>query len=298
MSKKFDVSQFDSYIKTLKLQNGETLAYEDFNNEKSKVMILIHTNASSSYIWFPLIQQLIESDFRIIALDLRGFGRSSYNKRCEKIKDWADDVVDFIHQLKFPQSIFIGLSFGGAVVQQILVHYPNIVKKAILISSLSLSGYPIMSNGKRSQTMEQVKQNQFVQEIESYILKQDFKGMSNILNKYILNGSYEVDISKQLDKRLVDEMLLQKCYMDCNYSMTTYDISDKGNNEYKKIQTNILFIHGENDKMISHENAKYNYELLGKERAQLITFKGASHIPFFDQPEKISKSIIDFINQI
>jgi alpha-beta hydrolase superfamily lysophospholipase len=30
---------------------------------------------------------------KIVALDLRGFGKSSYNNKCHRFGDWAQDVV-------------------------------------------------------------------------------------------------------------------------------------------------------------------------------------------------------------
>lgn len=46
----------------------------------------------SSAYWQPIMPYLKTSEFRVIAIDLRGYGHSSYKKQINKIEDFADDI--------------------------------------------------------------------------------------------------------------------------------------------------------------------------------------------------------------
>lgn len=56
---------------------------------------------------------------KIVALDLRGFGKSSYNNKCHRFGDWAQDVVQTLKLLKISKVVLIGWSFGGAISQKV-----------------------------------------------------------------------------------------------------------------------------------------------------------------------------------
>ncbi|MBQ2909158.1 MAG: alpha/beta hydrolase, partial [Clostridia bacterium] len=61
--------------KTISIGN-ETIAYID--RGEGEVILMIHGNMSSSVHYLPLIEKL-SPKFRCVALDLRGFGDSTYN---------------------------------------------------------------------------------------------------------------------------------------------------------------------------------------------------------------------------
>lgn len=65
--------------------------------------------------WTETINQLKSYDYHIVALDLRGFGNSSYHNKCNHFKDWSLDVVDFCKIKEIKKCIAIGWSFGGGV---------------------------------------------------------------------------------------------------------------------------------------------------------------------------------------
>ncbi len=70
------MSNFNNLQKIL-LSNGETLAYRE-EGVGEKILLLIHGNMSSSKHWDILVKKLCDK-YRIIAVDMRGFGGSTYN---------------------------------------------------------------------------------------------------------------------------------------------------------------------------------------------------------------------------
>jgi pimeloyl-ACP methyl ester carboxylesterase len=92
---------------------------------------------------------------KIVALDLRGFGKSSYNNKCARFGDWASDVVEMLHLLKLSNIVLVGWSFGGAISQKVCELDPQLVSKLILTCSVSHKGLTITNDeGKICNTVE------------------------------------------------------------------------------------------------------------------------------------------------
>ncbi len=80
---------------------------------------------------------------RIHALDLRGFGQSTYNKAIDSIQDFAENVSQSFDQLKLEKFSLMGWSMGGGVAMQFTANHPTFVEKLILVESVGMKGYPI-----------------------------------------------------------------------------------------------------------------------------------------------------------
>ena len=70
----------------------ETLAYLD--QGEGEVVLMVHGNMSSSVHYEPLISRL-QGKYRCVAVDLRGFGDSSYNERFDTLEELADDALNY-----------------------------------------------------------------------------------------------------------------------------------------------------------------------------------------------------------
>ena len=55
----------------------------------------------------------------LIAIDLRGFGKSSYKTPCNRFEAWANDLKQFCKIRGITQCIANGWSFGGGVAMKL-----------------------------------------------------------------------------------------------------------------------------------------------------------------------------------
>ena len=127
-------------MKKIDLPNGETISYRERAGGVKKVL-LIHGNMTSSKHWDLLIDKM-DSEYKVYALDLRGFGESSYHKPIMSIKDFSDDVKMFVDGLGLKDFAIIGWSTGGAVGMQFVGDHPGYCGKLVLLASASTRGYP------------------------------------------------------------------------------------------------------------------------------------------------------------
>ncbi len=130
--------EFDK-IHVIALPNGEQIAYRSVQRapHNKKLIILIHGLLSSSIVYDTLAEELcLNYNYNILALDLRGFGYSSYKNTIMSLDELAQDIYLFCEALKINRTNFVGLSLGGAVLMKLASKYPKLIDKMILLSSV------------------------------------------------------------------------------------------------------------------------------------------------------------------
>ena len=91
MKGSWEVTLSNVQYKYIQLPNGETIAYQEREGGHKKIL-LIHGNMTSSVHW-DLILEKMDPSYKLYAIDMRGFGRSTYHHQIRSIKDFSDDVV-------------------------------------------------------------------------------------------------------------------------------------------------------------------------------------------------------------
>ncbi|ACS99692.1 alpha/beta fold hydrolase [Paenibacillus sp. JDR-2] len=102
---------------TITLPSGISLAYYDSKTVQQPVVVLLHGYCGSSAYWEQVVEPLARHA-RIIALDLRGHGRSSGETGPEEtnaMELYADDLSAMLDQLKINKACVLGHSLGGYI---------------------------------------------------------------------------------------------------------------------------------------------------------------------------------------
>ncbi len=99
----------------------------------SPVLLFLHYWGGSIGSWLPVIEGLCEHH-RCVAMDFRGWGRSSQDATDYSLETLADDVLGIVDQLGLKDFIIIGHSMGGKVAQIVAVRQPDGLKGLILMA--------------------------------------------------------------------------------------------------------------------------------------------------------------------
>ena len=123
------------------LSNGETIAYQEVGRQNEEILVLIHGNMTSSQ-HFDLVIEKLQNQYHIYAIDLRGFGQSTYNKPIDSLQDFTEDVKLFIDKLNVKKFSLMGWSMGGGVAMEFTASHPTFVEKLILVESVGNERIP------------------------------------------------------------------------------------------------------------------------------------------------------------
>jgi pimeloyl-ACP methyl ester carboxylesterase len=97
-------------------------------------IVLVHglTRSIETNWMNPGVFWNLAKDHRVIAMDLRGHGKSDKPHDAAAYKDTALDVIRLLDELKIARAHIVGYSIGGAVVAKLMTTHPQRVLTATL----------------------------------------------------------------------------------------------------------------------------------------------------------------------
>ena len=110
--------------------NNFNLSYDDIG-EGSIPIIFLHGYPFDKTMWEIQIDDL-KSTNRLIACDIRGFGKSTDEKSSLSIDLFGDDLIAFMDQLNINKAIVCGLSMGGFIALNAYKRFPDRLEALIL----------------------------------------------------------------------------------------------------------------------------------------------------------------------
>ncbi len=278
----------------------EELAYLD--EGAGEVVLMVHGNMSSSVHYEPLISR-IKDKYRCVAVDLRGFGDSSYNNRFDTLEELADDVNLLTEKLGIDSYYLVGWSNGGGVSLRLCAKYPEKVKKFFDIEGAGLKGYPVYikenykSTGKPYGSKEEMAQDPMqVAPMLAVFEKGDATMMTSVWDATIYTVNKP---TKEQNDLWIAETLKQRNLVDLDWALATLNMSDeytpygKGDGSIKNIKCPVALTMADKDVVVPDYMVLDNYNALG-ELATLLPYENCGHSPMVDCPDRLAKDVVEF----
>ena len=272
----------DMYIETAP---NVKLYVKDYG--QGKPVILIHGWPLSNEMWEYQIDTLVQNNFRVIAYDRRGFGKSSQPWDGYDYDTLTDDLAAIIEQLNLEEAALVGFSMGGGeVVRYFSRHGGKGVSKAVLISSITPFQLQTDSNPNG---IPQEKYDGMAEQI-----KADRIGFLDNFGKTFFGVSF---ISKPISTPLLDyyRMLCSfaspRATLECAKSFSSTDFRK----EMASVNVPTLIIHGDEDKTVPIEiSSEVATKLIPDNK--FIIYEGAPHGLFYIEKDKLNSDLIEFLN--
>jgi pimeloyl-ACP methyl ester carboxylesterase len=222
------------------------------------VILLLHgwgSNAAS----FMQLENYLGANFRVIALDLPGFGDSQLPASAWSLGDYVSIVKAFMNEMAIEKPMVVGHSFGGRIA--ICLGAQNLVSRIILTSSAgvrlpkSLLYYLKVYSYKFAKQLvnclpEKIR-TELLLELQQYFGSSDYKNAHPVLRQILVKVVNE-DLSPLLPK----------------------------------INVPTLLIWGENDTTTPLAEAKVMEKNIPD--VGLVIIKGAGHYCFLDKPTEFN----------
>jgi pimeloyl-ACP methyl ester carboxylesterase len=248
-----------------KIINGQLVNYEVYGHT-DKVMLFLHGWADSLESFRSLAGNF-SSRYKVIILDLPGFGKSDIPSKPFTIKDFADFVSIFLKKLDITHiNVLVGHSNGGSIaikaVSSGLIN-PN---KLVLLSSAGIRP---------------------PKKISKYILSFIAKGGKAATSP--LPDHIQEKLQKKLYKIIGSDFLINPAMSETFKNIVTEDLQ----NDAKKIKTPTILIYGDLDKATPIEYAKKYKSLI--DGSKLVIIPDAGHHIHTKNINQITDLMKDFI---
>ncbi len=285
---------------TLTLPNGESVAYRQAGT-KGDLIVLVHGNMSSS-VHFQTTMERLENEFRVYAVDLRGFGDSSYLHEMNSLHDFALDIEGWIEALDLHDFYLLGWSTGGGIALEVAADMPDRVKKLFLLDSVGVKGYPLYKKDAKFQPIlsELYKNKDDVAKDPVQVLpilaayaNKDKAMLKAIWNAVIYN---QVQPNEEDYDEYLDAMLKQRNLVDVDYSLMVFNFThdfngvSEGSGRIDLIKCPVVILHGAKDYVVPYAMALEMKQYFG-DQAKLIPFANAGHSIVTDDLDLFIKTL-------
>ena len=126
--------------KRITVATGEVLSYLE-SEGKGPTVVFIHGNMSGAVHWTETMENLC--DAHSYAVDMRGFGESSYRNRAKSLTRYAEDVASFLQHLDLKEVHLVGWSAGGGVAMEVAAGPEGWrLSQLVLVGSVGIDGAP------------------------------------------------------------------------------------------------------------------------------------------------------------
>lgn len=310
----------DYPIKKIELETGETLAYREAG--KGETVVLLHGNMSSSLHMTGLMSDL-EGEFRVLAPDISGFGKSTYNREKRTLEEYALDIEAFLRALDLTEVNLCGWSAGGGIAMEVAAspEGQKRVKGLLLLSSVGVQGIRDIARNYLSHlpkwTPNPVQEMfNFTNVLPTVDLTEtlggsfgDFgKKIGDSLDRYTIQtmwkfGVYNTVMPPEEDfKAYVDASMEQVNRDDIAEALRVFNITDvstdhPGSGRINDIRIPVLWLHGEKDRIIPVGDAKFSKAFFPGPM-DLKVFKNGGHSLLTDNPEMVARLARDFFKGI
>ncbi len=251
------------------------------------VLVLVHGNNSSAYSWKDVFDELAK-EFRVVALDLKGFGFTAKPEGDYRVETQAALVMGLLDQLKIERAILCGSSMGGAVALSAAINYPQRVGSLILVGS---SAFNEGASGGAALAPAYVRWPYVGAGLTALALTSD-----SLVRDGLRKSFY--DESKVTDERIAAYYRPLRTRGGQRAARLVRDGRDYSSieNSLDKIRQPTLLIWGAHDRLnLLEDGRRLHSKIAG---SQLIVYDNCGHLPQEEMPERFVRDVSEFVSKI
>lgn len=268
-------SQIESFLTELK---DFSLSYNDIGKGHIPI-IFLHGFPFDKSSWDKQLHFLKESE-RVIAIDIRGFGKSTLGNEEATIEMYADDLISLMDDLSIDKAIVCGLSMGGYIVLNAVNRYQERFEAIILCDTQCIADSAEQKEGRMA-TIKEIKQ----------------KGLENFADKFIENAFFKDALIHKKEvvrktKNVILETSIEAVMAGLNALATRHDSCS----ELSKIYVPTLIICGKEDKITPPIQSKYFHSNI--KGSKICFLENAGHLSNLECPNEFNEAISEFIKSL
>lgn len=261
----------------ISLSDGIT-HYELAGPDTGKVVVLVHGFSVPYYIWDSTFNRLVKENFRVLRYD--EFGRG-YSDRPDKVYEaslYRRQLSELLAALKISKVYALaGLSFGGPVVSDFVVHNPGLIDKVILVDPV----YPDAGPADLP----------FSENIAKYRMA--------LSPEDVVNGQWADLKYPEQFPTWGDQYKVQMQYVGFRNALIStrfhYKKPDEVRSTYREMDAlnkPVLLVWGKEDDTTPYSSSDSLRKVL---RTNFIPVDDAKHLPHMEKSEMVNTQIIEFL---
>ena len=251
--------------------NGIELYYETAG--AGEPLLLLHGLGSSTRDW-ELQIPFFAQHFRVMAVDMRGHGRSAKPPGPYSVPLFAQDVVGFLDAMGETAVHVIGISMGGMIAFQLAVEAPHLIKKMVIVNSV-----PELAPRNLKEKLQ-------IWQRYAIIRLMGMRRMGEFLSKRLFPKPDQADIRARFVSRWAEND--QRAYLAATQGLVGWRVTDR----LGEIACPTLMISADEDYWPVAEKEAYMARI---KDGRFVVFTDSRHATPIDQTERFNQTVLDFL---
>ncbi|MDI1356329.1 MAG: alpha/beta hydrolase [bacterium] len=258
--------------------NNVVVSYQDVG-EGSVPILFLHGFPFDKWMWKGQLDDLKSSN-RVIAYDIRGFGKSTDEKSPLSIDLFTEDLVLFMDKLNIEKAIICGLSMGGYIVLNAIKRFPERFAAIILCDTQCIADTPEVKE-KRYATIEQIKLNG-----------------AEAFNEKFVQSVFHPDSLVEMGELVKNLRSTVFSNSDQIIAAGLTALAERGEtcSILEAIKVPTLIMCGKADQLTPVAQAEFMHKHIKGSRVEVI--EKAGHVSNLEQPDEFNKHLRDFLKSV
>lgn len=242
--------------------------------QRARTVVLSHALGCDLSMWDALAERLSQA-WRVVRFDHRGHGASQSTAGPCTMADLAEDARRVLDAVGTEPVVWIGLSMGGMVGQEVAIRYPDRISALVIANSTSC--YPPAAVAMWKQRIEVVEQRGTVAIADA------------VMERYFHTGFRDTAPATVAEFRARLVATDAAGYVACCHAIAGVDTTQR----LGRVQVPALVIAGELDQGTPVAMAETLADALPD--ARLTVLRDASHLSVIEQPAAFAAEVEAFL---
>jgi pimeloyl-ACP methyl ester carboxylesterase len=265
-------------VPVVQREDGAAISYEVDGPEDAPAVLLIMGLAYPAAMWFRLVPALAER-YRVVRVDNRGAGKTGDVPGAPyTVATMAADCLAVLDAAGVDAAHVVGISMGGLMAQELAVTAPRRVRSLCLMAT-----HPGIAHAA----------------IDAEVLKIVTSGRADMTPQEAAEASIPFNYAPATPRERIEEDWTVRFPLAC--TPTGYLAQVQGTMPWTRIDdladvtAPTLVLHGELDRLCLPANGELLAERIPG--AELVVVPDANHILMTDQPEQVTKTLLDWLDR-
>jgi 3-oxoadipate enol-lactonase len=258
-------------------EDGAKIAWESDGPEGAPAVLLIMGLAYPAAMWFRLVPALAER-YRVLRIDNRGAGLTGDVPGPYTVETMAADCLAVLDEAGVSAAHVVGISMGGLMAQELAITTPARVRSLCLMAT-----HPGIVHAA----------------IDPATLAMVTTGRAQMTPQEAAEASIPFNYAPATPRERIEEDWSVRFPLAC--TLEGYTSQVQGTlpwtrwDDLGRISAPTVLVHGELDRLCLPDNARMIAERIPG--AEVVMVPDANHVLMTDQPEQVSKVLLDWLDR-
>lgn len=256
--------------------NNVSIAYDQCGKEDT-TLLFVHGWCINKEYWDDQLKHFCDK-YKVVALDLPGFGGSGKNRAEWTFEQYTDDIHEFVRAEKLKNVILIGHSMSGDILLLMDTKYPEDVIGIVGIDNLKKPGVRFTEEENR--------------EIEGFFGMMD-SSFSGTVEGYTKGNLFPPAADTLYVNRVIKDFKMNDSVIAIKVLRSMVDISQKEREMMQQLKHTLYLVNSDIDSTHIDSLKKYC-----KTSAEVVYVHGTGHYPMIEKTAEFNAALEKVIGMI